>query len=258
MAEAIVKAILEHGAANKNDIIATDVIPARLKDIRLKYGIKCISDNLAAVHNADIAVLAVKPQSLPELISELRGKLPANQTVLSIMAGISMKAIEDSLAHKRVVRVMPNSPAQIGVGMSVWMATKDVPQLHRKAIVNILKSLGDEIYVEDEKYIDMATALSGSGPAYVFLFIEALVDAGVHMGLPRDMSKRLVLQTVIGSARLVKETGMHTAQLKDMVSSPGGTTVEGVLELEKGQFRTDVIRAVLAAYEKAKHFTQPK
>ena len=256
MAEAMIRSTLEQQVVRKNDITATDIIPARLDYIRQKYGINSLSDNLVAVHGADIAILSIKPQDMPLAAKELKGKLAANQTLLSIMAGVSIKSIEDSFGHKRVIRVMPNTPAQIGAGMSIWIATTTVTEAHKKAVAIILKTLGDEIYVDDEKYIDMATALSGSGPAYVFLFIEALVDAGVHMGLPRDVSKRLVIQTVIGSARLVKETGLHTAELKDMVSSPGGTTVEGILELEKGQFRTDIIKAVLAAYEKAKHFSR--
>ena len=146
---------------------------------------------------------------------------------------------------------MPNTPAQIGAGMSVWTATAAVSKQHVDQVRTILKALGEEIYVKEEKYVDMATAVSGSGPAFMFLIIEALVDAGVHIGLPRDMAKTLAVQTALGSSLLVKETGKHTTELREMVSSPGGTTVEGLLELEKGQVKADIIHAVTAAYNKS-------
>jgi pyrroline-5-carboxylate reductase len=157
----------------------------------------------------------------------------------------------DGLGHPYVIRVMPNTPAQIGQGMSLWTCAPQVDGEMRRSARSILETMGKELYVSEEKYLDMATALSASGPAYVFLFIEALIDSGVHLGLPRAMSRTLALQTVLGSARLVEATGRHPAELKDMVTSPGGTTVEALLALEEGGFRATVINAVLAAYEKS-------
>jgi pyrroline-5-carboxylate reductase len=146
---------------------------------------------------------------------------------------------------------MPNMPAQIGEGMTIWTATAETEQKQKELAQTILGALGKEIYVTDEKYLGMATALSGSGPAYVFLFIEALVDAGVHIGLPRDMAQELVIQTILGSTRTVEKTGKHPADLRNMVTSPGGTTTEALLQLEKGRFRSLLLEAVAAAYKKA-------
>jgi pyrroline-5-carboxylate reductase len=143
-------------------------------------------------------------------------------------------------------------PAQIGEGMTIWTASAPVEQTQKKLAQIVLRALGKEIYVADEKYLDMATALSGSGPAYVFLFIEALIDAGVHIGLPRDLAQALVIQTVLGSTRTVEKTGKHPADLRNMVTSPGGTTTEGLLQLEKRRFRSLILEAVAAGYRKAK------
>jgi pyrroline-5-carboxylate reductase len=154
--------------------------------------------------------------------------------------------------HQAVIRVMPNTPAQVGMGMSVWTATQQVTEPQRTAARGFLQSFGEEQYVAEEKYLDMATALNGSGPAYVFSFLEALVDAGVHMGLQRDMAEKLAYQTVAGSVELARKTAKHPAELRAMVSSPGGTTVEGNLALEAGAFQATVVGAVLAAYEKSK------
>jgi pyrroline-5-carboxylate reductase len=147
---------------------------------------------------------------------------------------------------------MPNMPAQIGEGMTVWTTASEVSERQKDMAQSILAALGEELYVSAEKYIDMATAVSGSGPAYVFLVIEALTDAGVHIGLPRDMAEKMVIQTVLGSARSVKATGKHPAELKNKVTSPGGTTAEGLLQLESGGLRSLLLRAVIAAYEKSK------
>ncbi len=145
---------------------------------------------------------------------------------------------------------MPNMPAQIGEGMTIWTATTETEQRQKELAHTVLGALGKEIYVADEKYLDMATALSSSGPAYVFLFIEALVDAGVHIGLPRNMAQELVIQTMLGSALTVEKTGRHPADLKNMVTSPGGTTTEALLQLEKGGLRSILLEAVAAAYKK--------
>jgi pyrroline-5-carboxylate reductase len=213
-------------------------------------------DNQQAAGRADIVLLAVKPQSFKNVADSLSSYLEPRQSVLSIMAGVATVTVNQGLKHQSVIRVMPNMPAQIGEGMSVWTATPSVPKSHVETARAMLKGMGEEVYVKEEKYIDMATALSGSGPAFIFLIIEALADAGVHMGLPGDMAKTLAVQTVLGSAKLAKESKKHTAELKDMVASPGGTTVEGLFEMEKGQVRASLIKAVLAAYNKSIHLAE--
>jgi pyrroline-5-carboxylate reductase len=185
-------------------------------------------------------------------MEEIAGGMRADVAVVSIVAGARMDALMRGLKHPAVIRVMPNTPAQIGAGMSVWTAAAEVSGAKIEATRLMLQTLGAELYVTDEKLIDMATALSASGPAYVFLFIEALIDAGVYLGLSRDVARQLSLQTVLGSTQLVKETGRHPADLKDMVTSPGGTTIEALRALEDGGFRASVFAAVSAAYEKSK------
>jgi pyrroline-5-carboxylate reductase len=216
-----------------------------------EYGIGVLADNSEAVKNADLIVLAVKPQNLTEVLDEIRG-LAANQLVLSIVAGATLTSLCRGLNHSYVIRAMPNMPAQIGEGMTVWTATARTEQRQKELAQIVLGALGKEIYVADEKYLGMATALNGSGPGYVFLFIEALIDAGVHIGLPRDMSRALVIQTVLGSTRTAEKIGKHPAELRNMVTSPGGTTTEGLFQLEKGRFRSVILEAVVAAYEKTK------
>ena len=251
MAEAIIGGVLSKGIAGREDISVGEYLEARCQVLHERYGVFSTTDNLEAVENGDMVVLSIKPQNLSEVMAQLGGSLRPDQTVLSIIAGAGMSAIVHGLGHDSVIRVMPNTPAQIGEGMSLWTCSPGVDEGVRQSARSILQTMGEEIYVSDEKYMDMATALSASGPAYVFLFIESLIDAGVHLGLPRDMSRTLALQTVLGSTRLVKETGRHPAELKDMVSSPGGTTVEALLALEEGGFRATVINAVIEAYEKS-------
>jgi pyrroline-5-carboxylate reductase len=204
------------------------------------------------VKSGDLIVLAVKPQNLPQVMNEIKGLTP-EQSVLSIVAGATVSSLCQGLDHSSVIRAMPNMPAQIGEGMTVWTAAAQTDERQKKLAQSVLGALGKEIYVADEKYLDMATALSGSGPAYVFLFIEALIDAGVHIGLPRDMAQELVMRTVLGSSRTIERTGKHPADLRNMVTSPGGTTTEGLFELEKGRFRAVLFEAVAAAYKKARH-----
>jgi pyrroline-5-carboxylate reductase len=252
MAEALIGGIVGARLAAPQDIRVGEPVEARRAYLEQRYGLKARPGNLDVLDGAEIVALAVKPQNLAEVMAELKGGLGSENTVLSIIAGAKMKTLVQGMGHHAVIRVMPNTPAQIGVGMSVWTASPDVPQSTVSATRDILRTLGEEVYVADEKYIDMATALSASGPAYVFLFIEALIDAGVYLGMPRDMARKLVLQTVLGSAELVKKSGKHPAELKDMVTSPGGTTIEALLAFEKGGFRAAIMQAVVAAYEKSR------
>ena len=252
MAEALIGGVLEARLTEAQDISVGEPVDSRREYLQSKYGLQAHSTNTDALDGADLTVLAVKPQSLPEVMSGLRGGLSGDNAVLSIVAGAKMATLVDGLSHAPVVRVMPNTPAQIGAGMSVWTAAPEVPEAKVSATRDILRTLGEEVYVPDEKLIDMATALSASGPAYVFLFIESLIDAGVYLGMPRDLARTLVVQTVLGSTKLVQESGRHPADLKDMVTSPGGTTIEALLALEEGGFRASVMNAVVAAYEKSK------
>ncbi len=251
MGEAIVKSLLAKGLAKPDDITASDVSEARRDILKKKYRIKTVTNNKQAVSGAEVVVLAIKPQELTKVLAELKGLL-AKRLVLSIIAGATIETLEDGLGHSVIVRAMPNMPAQIGEGMTVWTTTADVNQKQKDMAQSILAAMGKEIYVSGEKYIDMATAVSGSGPAYIFLIIEALVDAGVHIGMPRDMAEKLVIQTVLGSTKSLEVMGKHPAELKNMVTSPGGTTSEGLLQLETGGLRSLLLKAVIAAYNKSK------
>ncbi len=252
MAEALIGGVLQARLSEPGDVSVGEPVKARRDYLKDKYGLRAHATNAAALDGAELTVLAVKPQSLPEVLSGLRGDVSADNAVLSIVAGARMATLVDGLDHAAVVRVMPNTPAQIGEGMSVWTAAPEVPEAKVAATRDILRTLGKEVYVPDEKLIDMATALSASGPAYVFLFIESLIEAGVYLGMARDLARTLVLQTVLGSTKLVEDSGRHPADLKDMVTSPGGTTIEALLTLEEGGFRASVMNAVIAAYEKSK------
>ena len=251
MAEAIISGVLSSGVTTAADVSVGEPVEERCRVLRERYGVFATTTNAEAAERGDIVVLSVKPQNLPDVLAGINGSLRGNQAALSIIAGARMSTIVEGLGHEAVIRVMPNTPAQIGEGMSLWTCSPQVTQEARESARSVLATVGKEIYVSDEKYLDMATALSASGPAYVFLFIEALIDAGVHVGLPRDMSRTLALQTVLGSTKLVEETGRHPAALKDMVTSPGGTTVEGLLALERGAIRATIINAVVAAYERS-------
>lgn len=251
MGEAMVKSLLAKGVATPADITVSDVSQSRRDTLNERYGVKTTTSNREAADGAEAVVLAVKPQELGKALGEVKGLSP-QQLVLSIVAGATLDSLRQGLGHPCLVRAMPNMPAQVGEGMTVWIATAEVNQQQRELAQSILAALGKEIYVSSEKYIDMATALSGSGPAYVFLVIEALVDAGVHIGLPRDIAEKLVIETMLGSTRAVKMMGKHPAELRNMVTSPGGTTTEGLLQLETGGLRSLLLQAVIAAYDKAK------
>jgi len=251
MGEAIIAALLRQKITTPGNVYAHDIDQARLAAIEKKYKVNCTTDIAKAVSDCDVVVLSVKPQVLAKVLNNLKGALKEGQLVLSIVAGASIETISKGLQHDAVVRVMPNTPAQVGQGMSVWTATSAVSQVQKDMAQIILGAMGKEIYLQDEKYIDMATAISGSGPAYIFLIMEALTDAAVHIGLPRKLAEELVTQTMLGSAYMSRETGKHPAELKNMVTSPGGTTAEGLLCLEKGGVRAILAQAVIAAYEKA-------
>jgi pyrroline-5-carboxylate reductase len=248
MGEAMISGVLNNGLAKPQDIAACDILAPRRDHLSSTYDIKAVDRPAPALDGADIVVLAVKPQDFPT-VRDLA--LKPGQTVMSIMAGVTIQAIRAALKHDAIVRAIPNTPAQIGEGMTVWTATDAVPDADREAVRSILAVLGQEVYVDDEKYVDMATAVSSSGPAYVFLVMEALIDGAVHIGLRRDLAQRMVIQTILGSARYAQATGKHPADLRNQVTSPAGTTTEGLLVLEKAGLRRAFMEAVRAAYEKA-------
>ena len=252
MGEAMLSAILEKGLSAPEAISVSDIKESRRQHLGQKYGVAVTESNRLAVEKGDIVVLAMKPQDLAGVMAELNGQLKSSQLVLSIIAGARISAMCQGLNHSRVVRVMPNTPAQIGQGMSVWTATPEVTEPQKREVSSLLGAMGKEIYVDDEQYIDMATAVSGSGPAYVFLFIESLVDAAVHIGLPRDMAQTLARQTVLGSALFLQESGKTPDELRRMVTSPGGTTAEAIAKFEEGRYSELVMQAVSAAFNKAR------
>ncbi len=251
MGEAIIASVLQAKVAEAADIAVADVAKTRLDYLKQTYAIRPAASNADAVGGVDFAVLALKPQDFDKAAPDIAGAL-GGATVLSIMAGVTVGRISKALKTDAVVRAMPNTPAQIGEGMTVWTATKAVGEAAREGARQIFGALGKEAFVPEERYLDMATALSGSGPAYVFLFIEALIDAGVHVGLGRELATTMALQTVIGSARYAEKTKKHPAELRNQVTSPGGTTADALAALEAGAFRADVLDAVVAAYNKSK------
>jgi pyrroline-5-carboxylate reductase len=250
MAEAMIAGLLRQKIASPKNITASGPREERGMELEKKYGIKVTTDNVSAVQEADVVVLSVKPQRLSEVMKGLKG-IRSDALILSIIAGATIKKIGTGLKHKAIVRSMPNTPGQIGEGITVWAASKDVSEEQQKMARSILSAMGEEVFVEDESYLDMATALSGSGPAYVFLFTEALIDAGVHMGFPRRIAEQLVLQTIKGSASYYQAASRHPATLRNQVTSPGGTSAEALYYLEKAGFRTAISRAVWAAYQRS-------
>ena len=250
MAEAMIAGLLRQKLADPKNITASGPREERGAELNEKYGIKFTTNNADAAHHADVVVLSVQPQRLTEVMKGLKG-IRSDALVLSIIAGATIKKIGTGLKHKAIVRSMPNTPGQIGEGITVWAASKEVSEDQQKMARSLLSAMGEEVYVEDESYLDMATALSGSGPAYVFLFTEALIDAGVHMGFPRRIAEQLVLQTIKGSASYYQGASRHPATLRNQVTSPGGTSAEALYYLEKAGFRTAISRAVWAAYQRS-------
>ncbi len=252
MGEAILAGALAREIASPAGVAVCEIVPARRDHLAQEHGVRVTEDPAEAVAGASIVVLAVKPQEFASAAHGLRGHVGARQTVMSIMAGVTIPSIQAALNHSAVVRAIPNTPARIGEGITIWTATDAISDDAREAVRSILSVLGDEVYVGEEKYVDMATAVSSSGAAYVFLVIEAMIDAAVHIGLRREVATRMVLQTVAGSARYAQSTGSHPADLRNQVTSPGGTTTEALLVLEQAGLRAAFIDAIEAAYRKAR------
>jgi len=253
MAEAMINGLIKNKLAGPEGISASGPELDHNEELHKRYGIAVSFNNSAAAQNADVVVLSVKPQVLDHVLPGLKGSIKSGALVLSIVAGASIEKISNGLSHSIVVRCMPNTPAQIGEGITVWTASKDVSAEQLEMTRQVLGALGQEIFVDEENYLDMATALSGTGPAYVFLFMEAMVDAGVHLGFSRKIAEQLVAQTVRGSVDYYtgRDPNSHLARLRNEVTSPGGTSAAALYYLEKAGFRTAISRAIWAAYERS-------
>jgi pyrroline-5-carboxylate reductase len=251
MAEAMIAGLLRQKLAAPSQLLASGPRPERGEELRQRFGVVPFTDNAEAARQADVVVLSVKPQRLERVLRGLNGAIQPHALVLSIVAGATIENISRGLNHPSVVRAMPNTPAQIGEGITVWTAPSDLSAGHRELARRILAALGEEIFVEEENYLDMATALSGTGPAYVFLFMEAMIDAGVHLGLPRRIAEQLVVKTILGSVGFYQKNKAHPAALRNQVTSPGGTSAAALYYLEKAGMRTALSRAIWAAYERS-------
>lgn len=272
MAEAMIAGLLRRELVTPEQLTGSHPRPARREELGARYGIRVVESNREAATwsapqtaggqaggapgggeaaPASVVVIAVKPQRVGKILGELKGALGAGQLALSIVAGARLETIAGELGHHSVVRAMPNTPAQIGQGMTAWTATPEVGGRQLEVVRALLGALGRELHVENENMIDMATALSATGPTYIFMMMEALVDAGVHMGFSRHVSQELVTQTMLGSVLFARESQKHPAELRNMVTSPGGTSAEAIYQMEKGSLRTVLSKAVYAAYQRA-------
>jgi pyrroline-5-carboxylate reductase len=251
MGEAILAGAIDKKIAGPDSIAVAEIMAKRRDHLSKTHGVQVAGEPDAAL-GADIVVLAVKPQEFAKASGPLSGRLKSDQTVMSIMAGVRIETIQKALGHDAVARAIPNTAAQVGESMTVWTASTDVSEGAKESVRNVLAVLGQELYVADEKYVDMATAVSSSGPAYIFLVMEAMIDAAVHIGLRRDQAEAMVKQTIYGSALYARESGRHPAVLRNEVTSPGGTTAEALRVLEEAAVRAAFTDAIEAAFDKAK------
>ncbi len=255
MAESMIAGLLREKIVSPKQIAASHPRKDRRDDLKKAYGIKVFADNASAAKafkgmNSAI-LLCVKPQRMSVALSDLAGSVTKEQLVISIVAGTTIGSISDALDNHLVVRAMPNTPSQIGKGMTVWTCSADVDPGHKQMVKILLSALGKELFVETENMIDMATSLSATGPTYTFLVMEAMTDAGVHLGFSREVSKELVLETMLGSVLFAMESHKHPAELRNMVTSPGGTSAEAIYQMEKGALRTVLSKAIYGAYRRA-------
>ena len=263
MAESIVAGLLRKNLVAAEQIVATHPRENRRLELAEKYGIEVFEDNAKAVQHIrvyenSIVALCVKPQRLKGVLEELKDTVLPAQIVLSIIAGARIETISEALNNKKIVRAMPNTPSQIGAGITAWTCDQEVSEEEKAQIKALLTALGKELFVETENMIDMATSLSATGPTYIFMVMEALTDAGVHLGFSREMSKELVQETMLGAVLFAMESHKHPAELRNMVTSPGGTSADAIYQMEKGGLRTVLSKAVYAAYSRAVALGQKK
>lgn len=256
MGEAILASLLEKKLCKPADISVSDIAQPRLDYLKMKYGVAVTDKNAEAVSGKDVIVLAVKPQHINEALTDLKNNLQPGQLILSIAAGITISAITRGSGHRSVVRSMPNTPAQLGLGMTGWTATRDVTASQKALAGAILGAMGKEIYFEDEASLDAVTAVSGSGPAYFYLFAESLIDAAVGLGLTRKNAEILVKQTMLGAAHLMNGSDKSPAELRRNVTSKGGTTEQAVKVFEESGLAQLVGEAAKAACRRARELGQ--
>jgi pyrroline-5-carboxylate reductase len=254
MAESMAAGLLRQEIVGPSQIVASHPRSERRVELAGKYGIEAFEHNADAVKDLPkdgVVLLCVKPQRISGVLKELKGVVKPKQLVISIVAGARLSALSENLANDLVVRAMPNTPSQIGKGMTAWTCSETVDESHKAQVRTMLAALGKELYVETENMIDMATSLSATGPTYIFMVMEAMTDAGVHLGFSREVAKELVQQTMLGSVLFAMESHKHPAELRNMVTSPGGTSAEAIYQMEKGTLRTVLSKAIYAAYKRA-------
>jgi pyrroline-5-carboxylate reductase len=256
MAESMIAGLLRQGIVDPANISGSHPREARREELTVRYGIGLFKNNrdaassIAGRENSAV-LLCIKPQRLERVLADLKDCLHPDQLVISIVAGATIGRLADELGTAKVVRAMPNTPSQIGAGITAWTCTVAVSEQERGYVRDCLAALGKELFVETENMIDMATSLSATGPTYIFMVMEALTDAGVHLGFSRDMAKELVQEMMLGSVKFAMESHKHPAELRNMVTSPGGTSAEAIYQMEKGTIRTVLSKAVYAAYKRA-------
>ena len=256
MGESMVAGLLRKDLVDPKNIAASHPRESRRSELAEKYGVAVFESNAEAAKTVigkenSAVLICVKPQRLPQVLTDLDGVLHLDQLVLSIVAGATISHLAESLGTAKIVRAMPNTPSQIGAGITAWTCTSAVDETERGHVSEMLSALGKEVFVETENMIDMATSLSATGPTYIFMVMEALTDAGVHLGFSRDMARELVQETMLGSVKFAIESHKHPAELRNMVTSPGGTSAEAIYQMEKGSLRTVLSKAVYAAYKRA-------
>jgi pyrroline-5-carboxylate reductase len=248
----LVTALIKKHRLSPDRVRATVAHESRVPELSRKLGVTVTSDNLSAVKGADVIFVCVKPQVVQELMEQIRSKISAKQLVISVAASVHTSQIESALGKKvPVVRAMPNTPCVLGQGMTALCKGKFAQAEHVEAASALFNAVGRTVVV-DEKHMDAVTGLSASGPAYIYIILESLAEAGVKVGLPRDIATLLAAQTTLGAATVVLETGDHPALLKDAVTTPAGCTIDGIMELEEGKLRVTLIKAVVKATQRAK------
>jgi pyrroline-5-carboxylate reductase len=252
----LLQAFLKNNLVSPDQIFATVHHPERAQALSAQFGVEVTTDNLAAAQQADVILLGVKPIQVPGVIEQIKSALSPDKLVLSFAASVMTRSIEDAAGHDLgVIRAMPNTPAMLAAGITALCGGRFVSEEQMAIAQRIFQTVGRTVVV-DEKHMDAVTGLSGSGPAFLYIIIEALAEAGVNVGLPRDVATLLAAQTTLGSARMVLETGYHPALLKDAVTTPAGCTVDGILELEEGGLRVTLIKAVKRATQRAKELAK--
>ena len=253
MGEVLIRGLIQSGKVEKTDIIASDSNPDRLAYIAATYGIRITQSNIELIEQSSIVIIAVKPQNIDDLLDELSNSSHENHLFISIAAGITTEKLASKMHHRSgIIRVMPNAPASVLAGIAAIYPGRNVSQSDLQRAVSIFECVGRTVIIKNEALMDVVTGLSGSGPAFVFLVIESLSDAGVQLGISRKESSLLAAPTVYGAAKMLLETGRHPSELKDIVATPGGTTFAGLKMLEKGNFRSTIMEAVEAATNRSR------